>query len=87
MSKQITVGFLDGEITDVTSQWMTSQTVEGHFSVGDVYVYTQEPHGMQWRVLQRSTRINATTGTYAALLPCKAEQVPEIVRMVALMRE
>lgn len=90
MSIQLTIGFLDGEITDVTTEWMTSETIERHFSVGEVYSLNKEPQGMQWRVLQRSTKTGATTGlvgTYAALLPCKPEQVPEIVRMVALMRE
>jgi len=87
MSIQLTIGFLDGEITDVTTEWMTSETLERHFSVGEVYSLNKEPQGMQWRVLQRGRRIEGVSKTFPSLLPCKAEDVPANVRMVALLRE
>lgn len=87
MMPHLTIGLLNGEITDVTTEWMASAEVERHFSIGEVYAYTQEPQGMQWRMLQRSATYADRSGTWASMLPCKPEQVPEIVRMVALMRE
>jgi hypothetical protein len=91
MSYQLIIGVLDGEITDVTTTWMNSEVMEIHFPIGEVYRLASEGGDVpQWRVLQRSTKTGATSGlvgTYAALLPAWPEQIPEIVRMVALMRE
>lgn len=91
MSKQLTVGILEGEITDVYAGSMIAEEMQRHFPIGEVYTLMQEAQGKQWRVLQRSRRsrkqCNSIRGTFASLLPCKPEQVPEIVRMVALMRE
>lgn len=84
---QLTIGVLDGEITDTASTWLTSDEVARHFPIGEVYTYGKEPQGMQWRVLQRGRNIEWVTKTFPSLLPCKAEDVPAIVRMVALMRE
>ncbi|AXC36490.1 hypothetical protein HOT57_gp46 [Pseudomonas phage phCDa] len=90
MSKELSIGLLDGEITDVFTTWMTPTELDRHFSLGEVYTLAKEPQGMQWRVLQRATKTGASSGligTWAALLPINAEQVPEIVRMAALMRD
>lgn len=91
MNLQLTIGLYEGEITDVTTMWLTPDEVERHFSLGEVYAYAKEPQGMQWRVLQRGARKKypgyANPGTYPALLPCEPKDVPEIVRLAALMHE
>lgn len=80
-------GFLDGELTDsFANSSMTAEDMERHFPVGEVYFYAAEPQGMQWRVLQRSEPSNMYNMRYFAVLhPIKDEDVPEIVRMAALM--
>ena len=91
MSVYIAMGYLDGEVTDTVTTFMITEALEKHFPLGEVYRYSEEPHGMQWRVLQRSTRVkrehtsDGFTGTWATLLPIKPEDVPELVRMTALM--
>lgn len=87
MNLQLTIGLYKGEITDVTTMWLTSEEVASHFSLGEVYTYAKEPQGFQWRVLQRGRTIEGLSKTYPSLLPCDAEYVPEIVRMAALMHE
>lgn len=87
MSLQLSIGLYEGEITDVTTTWMTSDEVARHFSLGEVYTYGKEPQGFQWRVLQRGRKIEGLSKTYPSLLPCASEDVPEIVRMAALMHE
>lgn len=89
MTIQLIVGVLDGEITDtVTAMFMTANQCEDHFPLGEAYMYAKEPQGMQWRVLQR--RGGGTQGkvrNFSMLLPLQPEQVPEIVRMLALLRD
>lgn len=87
MSVQLTIGLYEGEITDVTTTWMISDEVACHFPLGEVYTYGRELQGFQWRVLQRGRKIEGRSKTYPALLPCEPEDVPEIVRMAALMHE
>jgi len=91
MSVCLLIGFLDGEVTDVVTSFMNSEEAEKHFSLGNVYSYSEEPQGMQWRVLQRSTRVRRQhtsegfVGTWAVLLPINPEDVPELVRIIALV--
>lgn len=94
MSTQLIVGVLDGEITDIVTKWMNSDAIEIHFPIGEVYRLASETQNgdKMWRVLQRGnewTRLENGHKTRMSpmLLPMKEEDVPEIVRMVALMRE
>lgn len=94
MIYHLIVGVLEGEITDVTTTWMTSEAIEIHFPIGEVYRLSVETvdGDKTWRVLQRggawvSSPIGGKTRMLPMLLPVKEEDVPEIVRMVALMRE
>lgn len=87
---QFTAGFLNGEITDsFRNVWMTAEELEEHFSVGTVYVLNEEPQGMQWRVLQRrGPDLPTQYGRmymHAQLLPMKEENIPNLVRMAALV--
>lgn len=87
MTIHFIVGVLDGEITDLVSKiYMTANQCEDHFPLGEVYMYAKEPQGMQWRVLQRRSPKKGDYTSFAMLLPSTPEQVPEIVRMIALVR-
>ena len=86
--KQFIAGILDGELTDSFSivDFMTDDDIERHFPIGEVYLYSEEPQGMQWRTLQRSAPAGMYNMRYFAVLhPIKETNVPEIVRMAALM--
>lgn len=94
MSSHLIIGVLDGEITDVTTVWMNSEVMEIHFPVGEVYRQAVETKGgdVLWRVLQRGSEWTRLENGHKSrmspmLLPLKEEDVPEIVRMVALMHE
>lgn len=94
MSKHIIIGVLDGDITDIVTTWMNSEVMEIHFPVGSVYRLAIETLGGDkiWRTLQRGgewthLQNGHKTRMHAMLLPIKEEDVPEIVRMAALMHE
>lgn len=89
MSTHLIIGLLNGEITDVIENiYLTAQQIEDHFPIGEAFMLAKEPHGPQWRVLQRSKDLETPKMRYfTQLLPIKVEQLPEIIRMAALMRE
>lgn len=88
MTIQFIVGVLNGEVIGtVNDLYMSANQCEDHFPLGEVYMYAKEPQGMQWRVLQRrGGGTKQQVRRFSMLLPSQPEQVPEIVRMVALMR-
>ena len=88
MTIQFVVGVLNGEIIETVSDiGMTANQCEDHFPLGEVYMYVKEPQGMQWRVLQRrGGGSQLAVRKFSMLLPATPEQVPEIVRMIALLR-
>jgi hypothetical protein len=78
------VHMLDGEIMRMSEAFgnATAGMLGSKFPFGDVYVRYKEPQGLQWRVLQRSTRQSDVMTYFDALLPIKVEQLPEIVQVV-----
>ena len=86
MTIKFIIGVVNGEITDtVNDTYMTANQCEDHFPLGEVYMYAKEPQGMQWRVLQRRGGWDGDHRKFSMLLPSTPSQVPEIVRMAALM--
>lgn len=60
----------------------TSSNLASKFPIGEVYVRFQEPRGLQWRILQRGTRIDDVRSYYDAIIPIKVEDLPEVVQVV-----
>lgn len=85
MNTYIAIGLHNGEITNISTTFMPSDEVDRHFPIGTVYRYAYETKGYMWRVLQRGKMVTQSTGFYAQLLPIDAGDVPEIVRMIALL--
>lgn len=60
----------------------TATTLASRFPFGDVYVRFNEPQGLQWRELQRGTRIDDKRSFYDMIFPINVDQLPEVVQIV-----
>lgn len=87
MNVKIIAGVLNGELIDtIFDTYLSTITCEDHFPLGEVYRYAEEsPGNMAWRILQRKSVEGKTTVWYSQWLPIRGKDIPEIVRMIALM--
>jgi hypothetical protein len=69
------------------SPHMTSMDIAAKFPIGEVYARFLEPQGLQWRVLQRGSRIDDVRSFYDAIIPMAVEDLPECVQLVHLCTE
>lgn len=79
----LVINVINGNIRMLVQMGNTlSSHLANKFPIGDVYVRMLEPQGIQWRVLQRGTRMDDKRTFFDALLPINVDQLPDVVQVV-----